>query len=107
MKTQIQYIDKKTKFGFIGMNDNAAKRHNVEWNHKKHPEHTIEVYKNVPKDVRLATIHHEEMEKYLMNTKHQRYKRAHKNALRFENLGIPFPSSNIKNKLKEVNFDII
>jgi hypothetical protein len=107
MKTQIQYINKKTKFGFIGMNDSASKTHNIKWNHKKHPEHTIEIYKNVPKDVRVATIAHEKMEKYLMNTQHQRYKRAHKNALRFEELDIPFPSTNIKQKLKQVNFDII
>lgn len=107
MKFKIQYINKKTKNGFIGVNESAHKHCKTEWNHKKHPEHTIEVYKNVPKNVRLATIHHEEMEKYLMNTKHQRYKKAHYNALRFENLDIPFPSTNIKQKLKEVNFDIL
>lgn len=106
MKTKIEYIDKKTKFGFIGMNREAAKEHHIKWNHKKHPEETIEIYKHMPKDVKIATLHHEQMERYLMKNKHFSYHKAHKNALRFENLDIPFPSTNIKKRLKEVNFDI-
>jgi len=106
MKTKIDYINKKTKFGFIGMNEEAAKAHNIPWKHKKHPEETIEIYKHMPKDFRTTTEHHEEIERYLMKSKHEKYHEAHANALRFENLNIPFPTKNIKQKLKEEHFKI-
>lgn len=101
MKTNIEYIKKKTKYGFIGMNNDAAKSHHIPYKHK-HPEHTILVYRNVPKDVRVNTIRHEEMERYLMHKKHYDYKHAHKLALKFEDLKRPFPSSNIKQRLKQM-----
>lgn len=106
MKTKIQYTKKKMKYGFIGMNVEAARAHKIPFKHK-HPEHTILIYKKEPKDVRVATERHEEMESYLMRTKHFPYKRAHKNALRFENFNIPFPKKDIKRKLKEVHFRIL
>lgn len=106
MKFQIQYINKKKKYGFIGMNDSSHKHCKVEWNHKKHPEHTIEVYKKLPKEVRVATIRHEMCEKYLENTKHQGYHQAHANALRFEELDKPFPTDRIKERLKKMGFKI-
>ena len=105
MKTKIEYVKKKLKYGFIGMNKNAAKVHHIPYKHKQ-PEHTIIVYKKVSKPVRVATIRHEEMERYLMK-KHLSYKKAHYNALRFENLNKPFPKTNIKQKLKKMGFKVI
>lgn len=91
MKTKIEYTNKKLKYGFIGMNKEAAKAHHIPFKHKN-PEHTIIVYQKVPKDVRVATIRHEEMERYLMHTKHYNYHKAHNLALNFEKLNKPFPS---------------
>jgi hypothetical protein len=106
MKPQIQYIEKKEKYGFIGMNKRASKAHKIKWKHKKHPEHTIEVYSGVPKGVRVYTIRHEEMEEYLMRVKHYSYQKAHKIALRFEKLNKPFPKSHIKENLNKMHFKI-
>jgi hypothetical protein len=103
MKQKIQYIEKKEKYGFIGMNKKAAKSHNIPYKHKS-PEHTIEIYKKVPKDVRVTTIRHEEMEEYLMRVKHYSYSKAHKIALRFEKLNKPFPKSRIKQNLNRMGF---
>ena len=91
------------KYGFIGMNKFASKSHKIPYKHK-HPEHTIEVYKNLPKQTRLHTIHHEEMEEYLMKNRHFSYQKAHKIALKFEKLNKPFPKTNTKAKLKEMGF---
>jgi hypothetical protein len=99
MKTKIEYIKHKTKYGFIGMNKNTANKKNINWNHKKHPSHIIEVYHDVPKSVRVHTIRHEECEQYLMKNKHYSYKKAHALALKFEKLNKPFPSTNIKRRL--------
>lgn len=106
MKTQIQYVNKKIKPGnWIGMNVNASKKLHVPFKHK-HPEHTIEIYRRMPKDVRVATEHHEEMESYLMNSKHYKYPKAHNVALRFENMDKPFPKKNIKENLDKMGFNI-
>lgn len=102
MKTKIEYIKHKTKYGFIGMNADAAHSHSINWNHKKHPEHTIEIYKNVPKKIRVHTIRHEEMEQYLMHNKHYSYHKAHNLALKFEKLNKPFPKNNIKRNLIKI-----
>jgi hypothetical protein len=66
MKTQIQYINKKEKGGWIGMNELASQAHFLEWKHKKHQEHTIEIYKGSPHSVKLVTIKHEKVELYVM-----------------------------------------
>jgi hypothetical protein len=66
MKTQIQYINKKEKGGWIGMNELASQAHFLKWKHKKHPEHTIEIYKGSPHSVRVVTIKHEKIELYVM-----------------------------------------
>lgn len=100
MKYKVDYQDKKEKFAFIGMNNRAAKAHGIAFKHKS-PEHTIEVYKGVPKSVRLHTLHHEEMEEYQMRVRHLPYHNAHKIALKFENLEKPFPKTKIKEKLKK------
>jgi len=104
MKYTINYKNKKMKYGFIGMNKFASDAHDMEYKHK-HPEHTIEVYKKVPKKVRLDTIHHEEMEEYLMKNRHFSYHKAHAIALRFEKLNKPFPKKNIKAILKKWEFE--
>lgn len=96
-------MDKKTKYGFIGMNKYAAKHIGVPFNH---PSNVVTVYKNLPKDVRTTTIHHEECERYLMKNKHYRYNRAHKVALRFEKLNKPFPDNNVQATLRAMKFDI-
>jgi hypothetical protein len=92
MKYEIEYRKTPIKPGnFIGMNYFAAKS-TQHYHHKRipfihrHPEHVIEVEKNLTKQTRLNTIHHEEMEEYLMKNKHFSYHHAHKNALRFEEL---------------------
>ncbi len=107
MKTQIQYKKKKIKYGFIGMNFFAHYHCRVKWPHVKHPEEIIEIYKNMPKDLRYATIQHEKCERYLMKNKHFNYLRAHKNALRFEKLNKSFPAKNIKKRLERMNFKIL
>jgi hypothetical protein len=106
MRTYIDYINKKTKFGFIGMNKDASVAHHIAWKHKKHPEETIEIYKHMPKDVRTTTEHHEQIERYLMRIKHMPYHQAHYNALRFEKYNKPLPKSRIKENLKKMGFRI-
>ena len=106
MEYQIQYKKKKDKYGFIGMNKYASKAHNIPYNHKK-PAHTLTVYKKVPHSVRVATINHEKCEAYLMKNKHMSYRKAHYNALRFENTGKPFPKTRIKENLKKMGFRVI
>ncbi len=108
MKYQLDYKKKKIKpGGYIGMNFFAAKS-TEHYHHKKipfrhrHPEHILEVYKKVPKHVRLDTIRHEECEEYFMKNYHYDYHKAHKLALRFEKYNVPFPKRNIKEKLKEI-----
>ena len=105
MKYKIEY-KKKIPYGYIGMNKYAAKPHHIVWNHKKHPEHTIEIKKGLPHSVKVATIRHEEIEEYLMKNKHMGYHKAHSNALRFENYNKPFPNTRIKEKLKKMGFRI-
>ena len=104
MKTKVKYINKKTKFGFIGMNKFAAKSNKVPF---KYNEHTIEVYTKEPKQVIKDTIHHEELEEYLMKNYHFDYHRAHKNALRYEKYNKPLPNKNIKKFLEKIGFKII
>ena len=104
MKYQIDYKNKKIKYGFIGMNKFAAKVHGILYKHK-HPEHVLEIYKKVPKKVRLHTIHHEMAEEYYMKNRKYSYSKAHKIALKFEKLNKPFPRTNIKRKLKEMGFN--
>lgn len=107
MKYKIEYVKKKIKPGnYIGMNSHAAKQLGIPFNHKS-PEHTLVIYAGVSKAIQKTTINHEKAERYFVSVLHMRRKKSHYNALRFENLDIPFPSTNIKKKLKEVNFKII
>lgn len=101
MKYEIEEEAKKEKFGFIGMNVFAARAHGLKWT-KKHPEHIIHVYKKVPKAVRLHTLRHEECEEYFMKNYHYNYQQAHKIALKFEDLEVPFPKKNIKKELMKL-----
>jgi len=103
MKYKIEYVNKKIKGGYIGLNAEAAKQLHIPFHHK-HPEHTILIYKKVPKDVRTTTEHHEMAEEYFVKNLHEGRKESHYNALRFENLNKPFPTNNIKQKLKEMKF---
>ncbi|MCK9430226.1 MAG: hypothetical protein M0R17_09505 [Candidatus Omnitrophica bacterium] len=100
MKIHIKY-KKKIPYGFIGMNREASGHCKVKW---KNNNHTIEIKKGLPKGVNKSTIAHEKCELYLMKNKNYNYKKAHKLALNFEKLEIPFPSKNIKQKLKKVKF---
>jgi hypothetical protein len=104
MKYQIQY-KKKIPKGFIGMNFLASKSRtiNIPYNHK-HPFHTIEIKKGLSKGVRLNTEHHEFCEQYFEKTKHYPYHKSHKLALKFELLGKPFPTYNIKENLTKMGF---
>jgi hypothetical protein len=101
MKTNIEYIKKKIKGGYIGMNLEASKQLHLPYKHK-HPEHTILVYHDVPKDVRVATIRHEEAERYAVRCLHKNRKNSHNFALKFENKNKPFPQNDIKRKLKQM-----
>jgi len=83
MKYKIEYIKKKTKYGFIGMNAEAAKEWHIPFKHR-HPEHTLIIYKKVPHDVRITTIKHEEIEEHLIKNKHMHYHPAHDIALKYE-----------------------
>jgi hypothetical protein len=105
MKYKIQYVKNKLKGGYIGMNAEAAKQLNIPFKHKS-PQHTLVIYNGVSKAIQKTTINHEKAERYFVSILNMRRKKSHYNALRFENLGIPFPSTNIKSKLKEVNFKI-
>jgi hypothetical protein len=96
MKYKIEYVKKKMKGGYIGMNKQSAIAKNIPF---KHPEHTIEVFKKVPKKVRVHTIRHEQAENYLMRNLHYKYPFAHSLALKFEKVGKPFPKRDIKKKL--------
>lgn len=99
MKYKIEYIKKKIKGGWIGMNKYAAKEHDIPYKHK-HPAHTILVYKKVPRTVRLHTIHHEQAEEYLMKNLGMHYHPAHELALRYENIEKPFSIKELKKILK-------
>lgn len=101
MNYEIEEEKKKEKFGFIGMNKFAAKAHGIGWP-KKHGEHLIRIYKDVPHSVRLHTIRHEECEEYFMKNFHYNYQQAHKMALRFEKYEKPFPKKNARNELKKI-----
>lgn len=81
MKFKIKQVAKKIKGGYIGMNYYAAKSHHIPYKHKKKE---ILVYSHLGKKTKLDTIHHEEIESYLMKNKHMRYHKAHKIALRNE-----------------------
>lgn len=109
MEFKIQY-KKNISGGYIGMNHFAAKstqhygHKKIPFNHK-HPQSVIEIKKGLPKSVRKATIRHEKCEVYLMKNKHYPYRKAHKLALKFEDMGHPFPTENIDSELKK--FDIL
>jgi len=98
MKYKIEYVKRKLKNGYIGMNKQASAKLKVPFKHK-HPEHTIVIYKNEPKKVRVHTIRHEKIEEYLIRNKHYSYHKAHHLALKFEQLDKPFPRKDIKRKL--------
>lgn len=101
MRFEIEEKKKKEKYGFIGMNEFAAKVHGLKWP-KKHGEHLIKIYKKVPKSVRLHTIRHEECEEYFMKNYHYDYQKAHQLALKFERYEKPFPKENIKRRLIKI-----
>lgn len=105
MEYRIQYVNRKIKGGYIGMNSEASKQLNIPFKHKR-PKHTIVIYKKVPHSVREATIRHEQAEKYFVKEKHLNRKMSHYNALRFENVNKPFPKKNIKKELKKMGFKI-
>lgn len=98
MKYNVEY-KKEIPKGFIGMNYKASKSLHIPFHHK-HPEHTIEVKKSLPKKVRLHTIRHEEAESYFERVKHYSYEKAHRLALKYEKIEIPFPRTKIKEILK-------
>lgn len=100
MKEKIEYRKEISK-GYIGMNKFAAKSLHIPFNHN---EHTIEIKKDLPKKIRVHTIRHEEAEIYYMKNKHLSYKKAHQKALKFEKKEVPFPKTNIKQKLKRMGF---
>lgn len=108
MKYKIE-TKKYIEGNYIGMNSFASKstqhyhHKKIPFNHK-HPEHIIEIKKDLPKKVRLDTIHHEESEEYLMKNKHYPYHKAHKMALKYEKLNKPFPTKNIKSNLIKMGF---
>ncbi len=114
MKTQIQYINKKEKYGFIGMNEFASKAHNIEWKHKKHPEQTIEIYKKSSHAVRVQTLKHERIEMYVMKkllakrySMKEAYEIAHyKFALVYESVNKPMSSimKLVNIKLKKLGY---
>ena len=95
MITQIQYR-KSLPRGYMGMNSEASKELGIPF---KHNSNVIEVKKSLPKHVRVNTIRHEEIERYLMKNKNMRYKHAHKLSLKFEKLNKPFPEKNINREL--------
>lgn len=105
MKARIEYRKSKYPGGYIGMNAQAAKALHLKYV-KKHPDHIIEIYKKLPHKVKVNTIHHEQMEEYLMKNKHFSYHHAHRNALRFEKFENPFPKKDIKLNLQRMGFKI-
>lgn len=104
MKPKIQYISKKKKGGYIGMNARASRSLKIEEHRRKHPEHTIQVYKKMSHKQKVNTIRHEEAEYYFMKNKHYSYKKAHQKAIEFEKLNIPFPKKNVKRELVKIGF---
>ena len=102
---KIQYTDKKFKYGYIGMNAYAAKHLKIPFNYKK-PKSKIVIYRHLPKDVRVNTIRHERIEAYLMKNKHYSYPRAHKIALKFEELSRTFPEEQVLKKMKKLGFKL-
>ena len=101
MNTKISYRKNVATPYWYGMNFSAAKSKKIKYNYKK-PAHTILVKKDLPKNVRVNTIRHEQAEGYLMRVKKLPYSRAHKKALKFEKLEKPFPKKNIQRKLKSL-----
>lgn len=79
MKFKIEYKKKKIKGGYIGMNKEAAKAHNIPFHHK---QGVIEIYKT-SRPIMRATEKHEEIEYSLMK-KGMNYHQAHKIALKHE-----------------------
>jgi hypothetical protein len=78
------------------MNKPASESHHLPFHHKAN---VIEVYWNLPKKTRVETIRHEMAEAYLMGKKHYSYPKAHKLALKFEKMGVPFKPEVVR-KLK-------
>jgi hypothetical protein len=109
MKTDIIYVRKKIKGGFIGMNPRAAQSHKLPFeNGHKHPEHDIEVFKGGSHLIHVHTIRHEEFEDWEMRrlekkgySKDKAYHCAHNLALQFEKKNMPFPKRNILVRLKK------
>ena len=87
--------------GYIGLNFEANKTLKFPYP-QKHPEHTILIKSNLPKQVRIHTERHEEIEEYLIKNKHYPYHKAHKLALKFETYNIPFPKKNEKRELIKI-----
>lgn len=110
MKTYIQYVNKKPK-GYIGNNKIASSVHHIPWNHKKHPEKTIEIYKHMPHSFKVQTEHHECAERWKENelikkgySPKKAYHYAHAFALKFEEKSVPFPKTQIKRNLVKMGF---
>lgn len=106
MKYKIKYTQKKFKGGYIGMNSEAARQLKIPFKHKQ-PKHTIVIYDKSSKGVKRTTIEHEKAESYFVRALGMSRKKSHYNALRFENLGKPFPQENIRRELKSMGFKII
>lgn len=110
MKFKIEYVKKEIPGAkdYIGLNAEAAKELKLPFHHK-HPEHTVVVVKNQNPSLRRATIHHEEVESYLIKNKHLHYKpatskcSAHHWALQYEKLKKPFSPERVNKLLKKKN----
>jgi len=100
MKDKIIYV-KKIKYGYIGMNKDAAKAHGIPYHH---PENVIEIKKGLSKTVRKHTEEHEEFERHAMHEWHERYHTGHNKALKSEAVINRFPQKNTNRKLKALGF---
>lgn len=103
MKYKVQYVKNKLRGGYIGLNYGASKQLHIPFKHK-HPKHTILIYHNIPHNVRQTTIAHEKAESYAIKCLKMNREKSHKLALRFETLGKPFPTYNIKQNLTRMGF---
>ena len=65
------------------MNSFAAKELKIPFKHI-HPAHTVVVWRNKNKRLRVQTIRHEEIEALLMKRRHYSYPHAHSIALKLE-----------------------
>lgn len=82
-KIIISETKNKFKNGWIGMHKGAAKDKSVDVK-TNISNNEIILFKGLPKKIKRNTLHHELIEKYLMDRKGLAYKQAHKVSLKFE-----------------------